>query len=70
MDKQLAGRLMKIVNSSELNSTLVEYSRYRIEVLKERLTTANAESVSGLQAQIKELKRLETLRLEVIKAGE
>lgn len=70
MDKQLAQKLLKIVNSYEVYSSLIDYANWRSDEIKSRLVNCKSEELSGLQAQYQELRRLATLRDEVLQAGE
>lgn len=67
--KQLASKLLMIVNNKQLIDVLNEYCDYRISDLKEKLSTAELSEVQKLQASIKELRRFETLRDEVLEVG-
>ena len=69
MDKQLASKLLKITHP-EILGALQEYTEFRINELKNRLATASLNDILGLQGAIAELKRFDTLRDEVKKAGE
>ena len=70
MDKQLAQKLLKIVNNKELFDILNEYTLFRINDHKDKLSTSALEEVKGHQACIRELRRFATLRDEVLKIGE
>ena len=70
MDRQLAQKLLKIVNNKELFDILNEYAEHRINVAKEYLTVAPPSDVLGWQATVRELRRFATLRDEVLKIGE
>ena len=70
MDRQLAQKLLKIVNNKELFEILNEYAEHRINVAKEYLTVAPSSEVPGWQATVRELRRFATLRDEVLKIGE
>ncbi len=69
IERQLAQKLLKIVNNRELHDILLEYSQHRITDLRSKLERAEIEEVKGLQASIRELRRFETLRDEVLEVG-
>jgi hypothetical protein len=70
MDRQLAQKLLKVVNNKEIHDILIEYTEYRIDEIKDRLVFCNPDELRGLQNSVAELRRFKTLRDEVLKAGE
>lgn len=71
MNRDLARQLLPIVNDKDLMERLQAYVSYRIELHRDNLEKhADPERMWRLQAQILELRRLSTLRDEVLKAAE
>lgn len=66
LDKQLARNLLPLVNSA-LNEDLIEYANYRIKILNTTLeNSVEINDILRVQGQIKELRRLLTLKVEAI----
>lgn len=67
MDKKLASKLVYFVNDPVTQEAYLAYVSYRIEHLKDQLcSTRDTDEIRYLQGAIKELKRFETLRDEVL----
>jgi len=71
MDKQFYRTLLLLVNDKDTMDRVHAYVDARIEVLRDQLeTTQNLDRVTALQGAVRELRRLKTLRDEVIKGAE
>ena len=71
MDKQFYRTLLLLVNDKDTMDRVHAYVDARIEVLRDQLeTTQNLDRVNALQGALRELRRLKTLRDEVIKGAE
>ena len=71
MDKELARSLLLLVNEPASREALNMYQNHRLQLLRTQLeSTQTFEETARIQGQIKELRRLETLREEVTKAAE
>lgn len=71
MDKKFYRTLLLLVNDKETMDRVHAYVDARIEVLRDQLeTTQNLDRVTALQGAVRELRRLKTLRDEVIKGAE
>lgn len=71
MDKQLSRSLVPLVNDKEKYDSLKDYAKARIwqmHVLLE--TTKDHHRILEIQGSINELKRMDTLRDEVLKGSE
>lgn len=67
MDKQLAKKLLEVVNHPEWFDILKMYIQVRRKLLLNQLETEHdSDRVRSLQGALAELKRFETLRDEVI----
>lgn len=67
MNKELAKSLLYFVNDVATSEAYLKYASFRIDFLKEQLTSArDFEEIKGLQGAIRELRRFETLRDEVL----
>lgn len=65
LDKYLARNLIPLVNTN--NDALLEYAMYRLGFLRNELETlVEINDILRIQGQIKELRRLITLRDEVL----
>lgn len=65
LDKYLARSLIPVVNTN--NDALIEYANYRIDMLRHDLETlVEINDILRIQGQIKEIRRLLTLRDEVL----
>lgn len=65
LDKYLARNLIPLVNVN--NDALLEYAMYRLGILRNELETLiEINDILRIQGQIKELRRLITLRDEVL----
>lgn len=70
MDQQLARELLLIVNDQYGMDMLKKYALYRIEQLRKQLdNVTDTVELHRVQGQIKELKRFDTLREEVVNAS-
>jgi hypothetical protein len=71
MDKQFYRTLLLLVNDKDVMSKVHSYVAARVEVLRSQLEiTQNIETICAIQGAIRELRRLETLRDEVLKGAE
>ena len=71
MDKQFYRTLLLLVNDKDTMDRVHAYVDARIEVLRDQLETSQSEyRIPALQGAIRELRRLKTLRDEVIKGAE
>jgi len=71
MDKQFFRALLLLVNTKTQYSLLKEYAAKRIDLLQAQLSTElDMDRVKRMQGSIAELRRIETLRDEVIKGAE
>ena len=71
MDKQFYRTLLLLVNDKDVMSKVHSYVTARVEVLRNQLEiTQDIEQICAIQGAIRELRRLETLRDEVIKGAE
>ena len=71
MDKKFYRTLLLLVNDKETMDRVHAYVDARIEVLRDQLETSQSEDrIPALQGAIRELRRLKTLRDEVIKGAE
>ena len=71
MDKKFYRTLLLLVNDKETMDKVHSYVDARIEVLRDQLeTTQSLDRVTALQGAVRELRRLKTLRDEVIKGAE
>ena len=71
MDKQFYRTLLLLVNDKDVMTKVHSYVTARIEVLRNQLEiTQDIETICAIQGAIRELRRLETLRDEVIKGAE
>ena len=71
MDKQFYRTLLLLVNDKDTMDRVHAYVDARIEVLRDQLEiTQNEDRIPVLQGAIRELRRLKTLRDEVIKGAE
>lgn len=67
MDRELARKLLLLVNNLEVASALQEYVDSRLALLRGQLETAKEHSlILEIQGKIAELKRFSTLRDEVL----
>lgn len=66
MDKEIARKFIPMVNDPEFFADLKLYAAYRIEILRKELEVCELGQVQSLQGQIKELKKICTLRDEII----
>lgn len=67
VSKELAQKLLPLVNDTEVMRDLQLYIASRIAFLKDELATAKTfEEVRAMQGAIKELNRFKTLRDEII----
>lgn len=65
LDKYLARNLIPLVNLN--NDALLEYAMYRLAILRNELETlVEINDILRIQGQIKELRRLITLKDEVL----
>lgn len=70
MEKELARALLMMVNDHDKYESLQKYVAYRIEVLRNYLeTTRDHEKVLEMQGSISELRKLQTLREQVIEGA-
>lgn len=70
MNKELARSMLILVNSPHDILLLQQYANYRIDHLRKQLDSlTDSVEIYRVQGQIKELKRLETLRDEVIESA-
>jgi hypothetical protein len=71
MDKKFYRTLLLLVNDKDTMDRVHAYVDARIEVLRDQLETSQSEDrIPVLQGAIRELRRLKTLRDEVIKGAE
>ena len=71
MDKKFSRTLLLLVNDKDTMDRVHAYVDARIEVLRDQLETSQSEDrIPVLQGSIRELRRLKTLRDEVIKGAE
>lgn len=71
MDKQFYRTLLILVNDKEVMDKVHSYVTARVEVLRNQLEiTQDIHTICAIQGAIRELRRLETLRDEVIKGAE
>lgn len=71
MDKQFYRTLLILVNDKDVMAKVHSYVTARVEVLRNQLEiTQDIEKICAIQGAIRELRRLETLRDEVIKGAE
>ena len=71
MDKKFYRTLLLLVNDKDTMDRVHAYVDARIEVLRDQLETTQSEDrIPVLQGAIRELRRLKTLRDEVIKGAE
>jgi hypothetical protein len=71
MDKKFYRTLLLLVNDKDTMDRVHAYVDARIEVLRDQLETSQSEDrIPVLQGSIRELRRLKTLRDEVIKGAE
>jgi hypothetical protein len=71
MDKQFYRTLLILVNDKDVMDKVHSYATARVEVLRNQLEiTQDIETICAIQGAIRELRRLETLRDEVIKGAE
>lgn len=71
MDSKLARNFLILVNDPVMYNKLCEYANFRIEYLKEELVKAqDIKTVTFLQGQINEIKKILTLKAEVQKRAE
>ena len=71
MDKKFYRTLLLLVNDKDTMDRVHSYVDARIEVLRDQLETSQSEDrIPVLQGPIRELRRLKTLRDEVIKGAE
>ena len=71
MDKIIYKLLLPLVNDKSGYSILQEYAEARIEILKNTLSyEPDIEKIKSLQGSITELRRIKTLREEIIKGAE
>ena len=71
MDKKFYRTLLLLVNDKDTMDRVHSYVDARIEVLRDQLETSQSEDrIPVLQGAIRELRRLKTLRDEVIKGAE
>ena len=71
MDKQFYRTLLLLVNDKDTMDRVHAYVDARIEVLRDQLETSQSEDrIPVLQGAIRELRRIKTLRDEVIKGAE
>jgi len=71
MDKQDFRALLLLVNTKAQYSLLKEYAAKRIDLLLAQISTElDMDRVKRMQGSIAELRRIETLRDEVIKGAE
>ena len=67
MDKLLYRTLLPLVNNKDSYTILVEYSEARISTLLHQISTEpDMDKVKSIQGAIRELRRIKTLRDEVI----
>ena len=67
MDKLLYRSLLPLVNDKDIYTLLVEYSEARISTLLHQMSTeSNMDTVKSTQGAIRELRKIKTLRDEVI----
>jgi len=67
MDKLLYRTLLPLVNDKDSYTILVEYSEARISTLLHQISTEpDMDKVKSIQGAIRELRRIKTLRDEVI----
>lgn len=66
MDREIARDLLKFVNDVEFQEAVKKYYYGRLAQLHKDLEQADLSTVACIQGQIKELKRLMTLREEVL----
>jgi len=70
MEKTIARKLLPLVNNPEMMESLLAYSQYRIQTSRNFLESASSfEKVQDLQAVIREMRRFETLREEVLEGA-
>lgn len=70
MDKELYRRLLLLVNTEAIYDALVSYSDVRLTTLLQQLSTEkNMERVREIQGSISELRRIHTLRDEVLEGA-
>jgi len=71
MDKQFFRGLLPLVNDKDQYNSLKDYAKARIGQMHQLLeTTKDHHRILEIQGAITELKRIETLRDEVIKGAE
>ena len=71
MDKQFYRTLLLLAKDKDTMDRVHAYVDARIEVLRDQLETSQSEDrIPALQGAIRELRRLKTLRDEVIKGAE
>jgi hypothetical protein len=71
MDKKFYRTLLLLVNDKDTMDRVHAYVDARIEVLRDQLETSQSKDrIPVLQGAIRELRRLKTLRDEVIKGAE
>jgi hypothetical protein len=67
MEKELYRRLLMFVNTEAHYEALVEYSVVRIAILLQQLSTEkNIDRIREIQGAVAEIKRIATLRDEVL----
>lgn len=69
MQKKDGERFLPLVNDLESYKSLQSYAEYRITLLQKSLETlVEINDILRIQGQIKELRRFETLKEEVLKS--
>lgn len=66
MDKEVARKFLPMVNDPDFFADLKLYAAYRIEIVRKELEVCELGQVQDLQGRIKELKKIVSLRDEII----
>lgn len=71
MDKQFYRQILLMVNQKDTYKMLQDYADRRVSLLRHQLESElDIDRIRQLQGSIKELKRFQTLRDEVVKGAE
>lgn len=66
MDRDIAKDILPLVNDYDFNEMLKDYAQYRIDKLRVEMDTLPVGMIEAQQGAIKELKRLLSLKDEVL----
>jgi hypothetical protein len=70
MDKQFYRTLLILVNDKKVMAEIHNYANARIEILRDQLETSKSQQrISEIQGALAELRRIKTLRDEVIEGA-